>query len=225
MATVGFLRGLSSALPSSSSDGKFYITTDTYELYYSDGSSLHKVNAADSSTTDSGWVAIDSATSVSMTSKTYTLTIPDAAKAFNTLHIQTQIKPQQGTITITPYVNLYVVASGGSATSTATSEYVTKSYSAGETCLCDIYLTRESSMCTKDIYVDGALVNHEVIPTLGSSPTYGSNIPSFPRDSSVARWDKITFKSSIVVLSAGTDNYYIITGKGANLTAAESVAF
>lgn len=214
MATVGFLRGLSSALPSSPSDGKFYVTTDTYELYYSDGSSLHKINAAASPTADSGWVAIDSATSVSMADDAYyILALPDAAKAFNTLHIQAQIKPVQGKITITTHVLIYPTASGNTNMSVATSEYTTRSYSLNETCLCDIYLTRESSMCTKDIYVDGALVNHEVIPTLGASPTYDT-LSSFPRGSSVARWERITFKSSIPVLSESTDNYYIITGKG-----------
>lgn len=213
MATVGFLRGLSSALPSSPSDGKFYVTTDTYELYYSDGSSLHKINAAASPTADSGWVAIDSATNISMTNDYYVLALPDAAKAFNTLHIQAQIKPVQSKITITTHVLIYPTASGNTNMPVATSAYTTRSYLANELCLCDIYLTRESSMCTKDIYVDGALVNHEVIPTLGASPTYDT-LSSFPRDSSAARWQRITFKASTPVLSGTTDNYYIITGKG-----------
>lgn len=213
MATVGFLRGLSSALPSSPSDGKFYVTTDTYELYYSDGSSLHKINAAASPTADSGWVAIDSATSISMTNDYYVLALPDAAKAFNTLHIQAQIKPVQSKITITTYVLIYPTASDNTNMPVATSAYTTRSYLSNELCLCDIYLTRESSMCTKDIYVDGALVNHEVIPTLGASPTYDT-LPSFPRDSSAVRWERITFKASTPVLSGTTDNYYIITGKG-----------
>lgn len=127
MATVGFLRGLSSALPSSPSDGKFYVTTDTYELYYSDGSSLHKINAAASPTADSGWVTIDSATSISMTNNYYVLALPDAAKAFNTLHIQVQIKPVQSKITITPYVLIYPAASGNTNMPIATSAYTTRS--------------------------------------------------------------------------------------------------
>lgn len=215
MATVGFLRGLSSALPSSSpSDGTFYVTTDTYELYYSDGSSLHRINAAASPTADSGWVTIGSATSISMTSEYYILALPDAAKAFNTLHIQVQIKPsEQSKITIMAHMRIYPTASGNIDVPVATSAYTTRSYLANELCLCDIYLTRESSMCTKDIYVDGALVNHEVIPTLGASPTYDT-LPSFPRDSSAVRWERITFKASTPSLSGTTDNYYIITGKG-----------
>lgn len=212
MATVGFLRGLSSALPSSPSDGKFYITTDTYELYYSDRSSLHKINVAASPTADSEWVTVDSATNISTKDDNYyVLALPDAAKAFNTLHIQVQFT-SLGKITISTYGFIYPNASGGPRIPMVTSEYTTRLYE-NEPFLCDIYLTRESSMCTKDIYVDGALVKHGVIPTLGASPTY-YDTPSFPRDSSAARWERISFESSGPMLSVATDNYYIITGKG-----------